>query len=109
MRLEALELSIELVHTLRPLALKVQQHDSNLASQLWRAASSISLNLAEGGMRAGKDRLHHWRIAAGSAAETRAALRVAGAWGYVDLATSEPALRILDHLLGKIWGLTHPR
>src|SRR5262245_21203634 len=39
------------------------------------AAGSVPLNLAEGNLRLGADRLHPFRIAAGSAAELRTALR----------------------------------
>ncbi len=42
------------------------------------------LNLGEGSQRRGADRAHFYRIAAGSAAEVRAALDAAEALGFVD-------------------------
>ena len=62
---------------------KLRSFYSKLEDQICRAGSSISLNLAEGNRRAGKDKQNHWRIAAGSADEVRTALRVAEAWGYL--------------------------
>jgi four helix bundle protein len=72
-----------------------------------RAASSVALNLAEGNRRTGQDRLQFFRIAAGSAAEVRAALEVALAWGYIDAAPL--AETELDRVLAMVWRLTHRR
>jgi hypothetical protein len=46
-----------------------------------------------------------FRVAAGSAAETRAHLRVAHAWGWVESTDIEPALEHLDRELRLLWGL----
>ncbi len=81
--------------------------DRNLADQLRRAASSVVLNIAEGNRRTGMDRLHFFRIAAGSAAEVRAALDVARAWGMVGAAPAVEAE--LDRVLAMLWRLTHRR
>jgi four helix bundle protein len=70
-------------------------------------ASRVPLNLAEGRRRVGKDRLHHFRIAAGSAAEVRVALLVARAWGDLEARDVEEALLLLDRLLAMLWRLTH--
>jgi len=67
----------------------------------------VLLNIAEGARRAGKDRAHHYRIAAGSAAEVGAALDVAAAWGYLDEARLDEVRRLVDRELGLLWGLTH--
>jgi four helix bundle protein len=45
------------------------RRESNLKDQAQRAADSAVLNLAEGCNRDGKDRLYHFRMAMGSAAE----------------------------------------
>jgi four helix bundle protein len=63
-----------------------------------RAASSAALNVAEGSKRAGKDRAHHYRIAAGSAAEVRTAIAVGAAWGYLDQARYQALEALLDRL-----------
>ena len=81
--------------------------DRALADQLRRAASSVALNIAEGNRRTGKDRAHFFRIAAGSAAEVRAALDVARAWGMVGAAPEAEAE--LDRVLAMLWRLTHRR
>jgi hypothetical protein len=62
--------------------------------------------LAEGRRRAGADRLHSWRVAAGSAEEVRAALRVAEAWGDLSAAEVSAAIVLLDRLLAMLWRLT---
>ena len=69
-------------------------------------ASSIAANVGEGSRRVGKDRLHFFRIAAGSAEEARAHLRVALAWGYLRDEQVEAALRLIDRQLRLLWGLT---
>jgi four helix bundle protein len=104
---QVLEVSLDLVRALRrPVAL-VRNRDRNLSQQIRRAASSVVLNIAEGRERAGADRAHHWRVAAGSAAEVRAALRVALAWGDVIDGDVAPALDLLDRVLAMLWRMTH--
>jgi len=80
-------LSIELIEALRPIIPRIKRHDRSLADQLARAASSISLNIAESNYSDPGNRKARLFTAAGSANETRAALRVAVAWGYVVLST----------------------
>lgn len=106
MQFDAFEISLQLISALRTSIERVQTHDAPLATQLRRAASSVPLNLSEGRRRVGKDRLHLWRIAAGSADEVRAALRVALAWGYVDQAMVEEPLALLDRVLAMLWRMT---
>jgi four helix bundle protein len=77
-----------------------------LHDQVRSAASSIPLNLAEGSRRSGKDRLHFFRIAAGSAAELRAALRVAIAWGDLREDALADAFDLLDRVRAMLWGLS---
>jgi len=67
------------------------------------------LNLSEGDRRRGQDRLHLFRVAAGSAAEVQAALDLAEAWGYVSEAQAEPSRQLLDRLLAICWRLTERR
>ena len=105
MAFEALEVALELVASLRGPLRRIAEQDKALAEQLRRAAMSVALNLGEGRRRAGKDRVHHWRVAAGSADEVRQCLRVAQAWGYVEPAAE--SLGLLDRVLAMAWRLTH--
>ena len=96
-----------MVHAIRPLVEKLAHCDSGLYKQLRAAASSVPLNLAEGWRRTKGDRLHHYRIAAGSADETRTCLQVAQAWGYLEREELEVALDLLDQIVAICWRLTH--
>jgi len=107
-RFEAFNISIDVIRRLGEVVAAIAARDAGLATQLKKAASSVSLNLSEGRRRAGRDRLHHWRIAAGSADETRACLLVAEAWGYVTRDEHLDAiLDRLDSLLAILWTLTN--
>ena len=103
----ALELSLTLIRKLAPVVVSLARHDPDLARQLKRAASSVSLNLAEGSERAGRDRDHCFRIAAGSHREVMTALRVSEAWGHVrcDHEVSE----LTERLGAILFRLTHRR
>ena len=107
MRFEALEYSIAAIQSLRSPMEKLRTRDGDLYRQIRAAASSVSLNLAEGRRRVGNDRLQHWRIAAGSAEEVRTALRVAVAWGDLVEADVREALGLIDRVLAIVWRLTH--
>ena len=107
MGFDALDTAIQLVAALRAPLGRLQQHDRDLAGQARRAASSVALNLGEGQRRGGADRVQHFRIAAGSAAEVGVALRVAEAWGYLDAAGLTAARALLDRVLAMTWRLTH--
>ena len=58
--------------------------EASLKDQARRAADSVVLNLAEACYREGKDRLHHFRIAQGSAAECCAVLDLVSVPGGED-------------------------
>ena len=85
----------------------ISAHDRNLADQLKRAATSIALNVSESRYTKGGNRKAQLHIAAGSANESRAALRVACAWGYVDEGDTAQAEAKLDHCVAVLWKLTH--
>ena len=103
---DALEVSLETVAALRePLAV-IRSNDPDLYRQLRRAGSSMTLNIGEGTRRVGKDRKHLWRVAAGSAAEVRVALRTAVAWGDLDVALTKRSLQLLDRVLAMLWKMT---
>jgi four helix bundle protein len=106
-RFIALDVSYELIEALRPLVSIIANHNRSLADQIFRAASSVPANLAEG-QRSGKgNKQKHYAIAHGSANEVKAALYTARAWGWID--HSDCALAVMDRLLALLWRLTHPR
>jgi four helix bundle protein len=102
--LVAYDVALDLVRALRPVVAQLRTYSSDAADQVERAASSIVLNLAEGGRRHGRDPRRFWDMAHGSAGEIRGALDLADAWGWqVD---STQARVLLDRELGLLWGLT---
>jgi four helix bundle protein len=103
----ALEVAFDLIRGLGEPMKKIRAHNPNLADQIDRSSSSVAQNLAEGRRRAGRDRIHLWRIAAGSADETMVSVRIAEARGYVELAEVAKAIATCDRLLGMTWRLTH--
>jgi four helix bundle protein len=109
MRFEVLDVGVELVTALRPLLVSLGRRDVDLARQVKRAGSSVTLNIGEGRQRIGRDRLHCYRIAAGSADEVRVALRTAVAWGDLAECDVATALALCDRLVAMLWRLTHPR
>ena len=102
------QLALEFIRELRPLVTQIRMHDRDLAEQITTAGSSVGLNLPEGRRRAGRDRLHLWRVALGSASEALSALRVAEAWGYVAEEALGPALALGDQVCAVTWRLVHP-
>ena len=107
MRFEALELAIQLIRHLRPLVERLRSRNADAARQVRRAADSVAYNLGEGRKRLGRDRVHHFSVATGSAEEVRTALRVAVAWGDLGEAEVHEALEVLDRLAAVGWRLTH--
>ena len=99
--------SLELIGQLAAIAATLERRDRDLANQLRRAATSVALNVAEGRRREGKDRPYHFRVAAGSAEETRACLQVAAAWGHIDAAVAAAPLATIDRLGAMLYRLTH--
>jgi len=78
MSFQVLEFSLELISSLREPLKVIRCRDPQLYRQIRAAGSSVAMNIAEGNWRSGGDRLHHFRVAAGSAAEVRTALRGPG-------------------------------
>lgn len=101
----ALDVSYRLIESLSTVVPTIARHDRDLADQIRRAATSISLNLAEGSCSWKGNRQKHFSIAHGSANEVKAGLCVANAWGWID--ASDEAQSILDRLLALLWRLTH--
>ena len=101
----ALDVSYRLIEALAEIVPAIQRNDRDLADQIRRAATSVSLNLAEGQRSMKGNRQKHYAIAHGSANEVRAGLFVAKSWGWLD--ESAQALAILDRLFALLWKLTH--
>jgi four helix bundle protein len=99
--------SFELIGALRPLMARIKKQDKSLADQLARAASSIALNIAEADYSDGGNKRARLFTAAGSANETRAALRVATEWGYFQAEEAAAAQALLNRIIGTLWKLTH--
>ena len=99
--------AVELIAELRPIVERVQKHDSNLADQMRRAATSVVLNLAEGQRRMKGNKQRAYEIAHGEAREVLGCLECARAWGWIE--DDEGARASLDRLLALCWGLTHSR
>ena len=96
----------EVVRELPGLIAEVQRRDRKLADQLRRAAQSVVLNIAEGrGNKDGNAALR-FATACGSAKETRAALYIAGAWGYVDARRVAELDQRLDEVCAITWVLS---
>lgn len=99
----AYEVALELLRALAPVVEQIRQNSADLADQIVRAGSSITLNLSEGSGRRGRDRKRFFQFAHGSAKEIRGALDTAVAWGWrVD---AERARALLDRELALLWGL----
>jgi len=108
-KFEALEVAMQVIALLKPLVAKIRVRDAELADQLKDAGTSMALNLGEGSRRMGRDRLQHFRIASGSAEETKVALRVALTWGLLESSETAEVFGFLDRELAMTWRLTHPR
>ena len=100
------ELSLELIDALAPLMPRIKQRDKDLADQLRRAASSIGLNCAEAAFSDPGNRRARLFTAAGSAGETRHALRQAIAWRLVAVSEAERALALLERIVAILWRMT---
>jgi four helix bundle protein len=100
------ELSFELVEALVPLMPRIKQRDKALEDQLRRAASSISLNVGEAEFSDPGNRRARLFTAAGSAGETRNALRLAVAWRIVSAGEAERANALVRRILAILWRMT---
>ena len=99
--LEAAGIAISLV-------LRVPAPLKSLADQVIRSASSVPANLSEGHGRSGRDRMHHWRIAYGSAKEVDSHLRLLTGAGAIDANQASTALQLFDEVRAMTWRLLHP-
>ncbi len=103
------EVAKELARASRPLIERIERRDRSLADQARRAIQSVILNVREANRRAGRDRLHGFRIAAGSADEVVGALDVAEVMGYLGRDDIVEPLALADRVLAMLYRLVHPR
>ena len=100
------ELSIQLIEALVPLMPRIRQRDKSLEDQLRRAVSSIGLNCAEAAFSDPGNRRARLFTAAGSAGETRHALRQAVAWRIVTAGDAAVPMRLADRIVAILWKMT---
>jgi four helix bundle protein len=82
---------LRVVREMRPVLVRIEGKDRDLARQMRRALSMV-LNTGEGSGSSGGTRRERYRNALGSARETHAGLDVAIALGYVEPSESDLAL-----------------
>jgi four helix bundle protein len=95
------DVMLEVIRRMRPLVVAIERCDTNLAKQLRASASSVTLNIAEGGGAFGGTRRERYRSALGSARETLSNLRTAEAFGYVG-AVPEEVVAGMNHVIGTL-------
>ena len=108
-RLLAHDLALKAAGLAISVVLKLPAPLKNLVDQVIRSASSVPANLAEGSGRTGRDRVHHWGIAYGSALEVDSHLRLLLNAGVVDQAKAHEALQLFDRVRALTWRLLHPK
>ncbi len=96
--------SVVMVREVYEVARVVERSDGDLARQMRRASSSVALNLSEGCYSRKGNRLARWQDAMGSANETRSALQLAAAVGFIEPSSS--LLDLLDKIVATLWKLT---
>ena len=77
------DVMLGVLRSMRGAIAQIERHDSDLGRQLRRAATSVTLNVAEGSGSSGGIRRARYRTALGSAREVKACLQSAEALGYV--------------------------
>jgi len=101
------DLALQMLKRLKPLIDQVRRHDRPLADQMQRAGQSTYLNIAEGQSARGRNELARFQTALAECRETRAALKLAGAWGYVGETACETVDNELDQIAAILWTLVH--
>ena len=107
MAMQVHEMALSIVEALAPLMPLIQRQDRALAIQLRTAASSMVLNIAESEYSDPGNKRARLFTAAGSTNESRSAVRVAIAWGYIRPDRAAVVLGRLDEVVAILWKLTH--
>ena len=108
-RFDALEKATTAAGIAISLVIRVPAPLKPIADQIIRSASSVPANLAEGAGRSGRDRLHHYRIAYGSAKEVDTHLRLLVGTGSINSSRTETAIQLFDDVRAMTWRLLHPQ
>ena len=108
-RFDALEKATTAAGIAISLVIRVPAPLKPIADQIIRSASSVPANLAEGAGRSGRDRLHHYRIAYGSAKEVDTHLRLLIHAGTLGTDRAASALQLFDDVRAMTWRLLHPK
>jgi four helix bundle protein len=69
----------------------------------------VPANLSEGHGRSGRDRIHHYRIAYGSAKEVDTHLRLLIGAGAINASRADLAIRLFDDVRAMTWRLVNPQ
>ena len=104
-RFFVLRLTLQAIEVLRPVVAKIRRCDRDLGEQLRTALSSVALNAGEGNGSSGGSRVARFSTALGSNDESRVALRVAVAWGYVTMGEIQSGDALLDRVGGSLYRL----
>ena len=99
--------ALQMLRKLKPLIDMVRRHNPSLADQMQRAGQSTFLNIAEGQSARGRNELAKFQLALTESRETRAALQLSVAWGYISEAAAAPADDDLDQVAAMLWVLVH--
>jgi len=108
-RFDALEKATTAAGIAISLVMRVPAPLKPIADQVIRSASSVPANIAEGAGRSGRDRMHHYRIAYGSAKEVDTHLRLLIGTGAVTASSAENAVHLFDDVRAMTWRLLHPK
>jgi len=94
--------AVEVVAGLNGVIVEIKAHDRELADQLKRARSSITLNISEGSSARGRKRELHYSYAKGSAHECVAILETAVAAEYITR-VDEKLVAKLRQIIGTLY------
>src|SRR5579863_663267 len=92
---------LDAIRSMRGLFAAIERRDPDLGRQLRRAAASVALNVAEGSGSFGRMRTARYRTALGSARETLSCLKVAEAFGYVEV-VPERLIASMNRVVGTL-------
>ena len=106
---DALDKAIAAAGIAISLVMRVPSPLKPIADQVIRSASSVPANIAEGAGRSGRGRLHHYRIAYGSAKEVDIHLRLLIGAGAITTSSAENAIHLFDDVRAITWRLLHPK